>query len=221
MNFVRRSGDGSSNVLAILLAGLVLSLVTNTSAFAGFRDAFEQYNAQNYAAARREADPDPERGNPAAQWLLGTSFLLGHDVDEDPMRARGWFEKSAVSNYPPSQAVLGRMFEEGIGGEQDPHAAHNLYYQSAQQGYADAAYLLGRQFYYGRGIEKNDNAALKWLTIAADDGNADARFLGSKILLTNEIFKANPKQAGTYNPDKGSTGSARRPQPAWPMQKCG
>ena len=155
----------------VTVASLLLIMVTPASA--GFSDAFEKYNAKQYADALAVVEPDANSGNPAAQWLLATMYLLGKGLDADPVVARGWFEKSASSNYPPSQAVLGRMYEEGIGGEQDPSEANILCRLSAEQGYADAAHLLGRQFYYGRGTAKNGPAALKWLTITTKSKPAE------------------------------------------------
>lgn len=131
-------------------ATIIFALMAVGPASAGFSEAFDQYLSKDYEAARLAARDDAERGNPAAQWLLGTMYLLGQGVAEDPAQARVWLEKSASANYPPAQAVLGRMFEEGIGGGQDSAEAHILYRLSAEQGYADAAYLLGRQFYFAK-----------------------------------------------------------------------
>ncbi len=141
-------GNGSLRASALraitTLFAIAILAGASDSGHASFATAFERYNAKDSEAARIEAEPDAERGNPAAQWLLGTIYLLGQGIDAEPETARRWFEKSAESNYPPSQAVLGRMFEEEIGGRQDAAEAHTLYRLSAEQGYADAAYLLGR-----------------------------------------------------------------------------
>jgi len=130
----RRHDAGLLRAVDLVFATLILLIVAAGSASAGFSDAFEKYIARDYTAARAAAEPDAQRGNPAAQWLLGTMYLLGEGVDEDPELARDWFEKSASSNYPPSQALLGRMFEEGIGGGQDASYSHTLRRLSAGQG---------------------------------------------------------------------------------------
>lgn len=79
-----------------------LTLLAAAPTSAGFSEAFNNYLSKDYEAARSAAWPDAECGNPAAQWLLGTMYLLGQGVAEDPARARAWFEKSASANYPPA-----------------------------------------------------------------------------------------------------------------------
>lgn len=139
--------SGTARFAALAAVALTVSLATALPAKAGFTEAFNHYVGLNYVAARAEAEPAAARGNPAAQWLMGTMYLFGKGAKENTRTARDWFEKSAKAGYPPAQAILGRMYEEGIAGNQDAAEAHLLYRFAAEQGCADAAYLLGRQYY--------------------------------------------------------------------------
>tara|TARA_A100001037_G_C15149755_1_gene638421 strand:+ start:3052 stop:3378 length:327 start_codon:yes stop_codon:yes gene_type:complete len=95
----------------VVAAALLLAAGPAT---ANFSKAFDLYNAGKFEKARNLAQPDAHRGNPAAQWLVGTMYLLGEGIEANPVAARVWLAKSAASNYPPAQAVLGLMYEQGI-----------------------------------------------------------------------------------------------------------
>lgn len=52
-------------------------LLLASPAAADFGEAFDLYVAEDFGTARRLIEPDADRGHPAAQWLLGTMYLLG------------------------------------------------------------------------------------------------------------------------------------------------
>jgi TPR repeat protein len=91
--------------LAAPFAAALFCMLAAVPVHAGFSEALESYVANNFSRAFVEAETAAERGNPAAQWLLGTMYLLGQGTDENPATARQWFARAAAENYPPAQAV--------------------------------------------------------------------------------------------------------------------
>ncbi|HEX7466637.1 MAG TPA: hypothetical protein VF309_08345, partial [Usitatibacter sp.] len=88
----------------------------------------------NAAGALRAA----ERGSPAHQVSVGSSYLSGIDWDGNPIpvdleRAKHWLEEAARTGLPSALYLLGTMFEEGLGMTPNIERAMRLYEKGADR----------------------------------------------------------------------------------------
>ena len=94
-------------------------------------DAMQPMNA---AGSLRAA----ERGSPAHQASVASSYLSGIDWDGNPIpvdleRAKHWLEEAARTGLPSALYLLGTMFEEGLGMAPNIERAMRLYEKGADQ----------------------------------------------------------------------------------------
>jgi TPR repeat protein len=116
-----------------------------------------------------------ERGDPVAQFTLGSCYANGRGVPRNYQEAVRWYYFSARQGYAPAQNRLGSCFHRGLGTPQDLKAAVIWYRNAANQGYAPAQDNLGTCYFYGQGVARNFAEAGKWYRLAADQGNPAAK----------------------------------------------
>lgn len=138
-----------------------------------------------------------EKGNPIAQYNLGTLYYLGLSIDQNYQKAHRWLDKSAAQNNPLAQGLLGIMYFKGQGVAQDYQQAYTLLQQSAEQGYAVAQTLLAGMYYTGQGVPKNYQEACKWAILAAGSHEKNAEALLTKLRqeMTSKQIDAAQKEA--------------------------
>jgi TPR repeat protein len=118
-----------------------------------------------------------EKGEPAAQFLLGRAYFFSTDgLSKDETAAAVWFRKAADQGQVNSQTFLGWMYEEGRGGLAKDAAQAALWYRkAADQGEANAMRNLGLMSLDGRGgLAKDDAQAVNWFRKAAEKGDESA-----------------------------------------------
>jgi hypothetical protein len=84
-----------------------------------------------------------ERGDPAAQCLLGEMYATGNGLLQDYAEALSWFRKAAAQHYAPAQFALGLMYRHGRGTREDMIEAARWYQRAPEQGHAEAQVNLG------------------------------------------------------------------------------
>ena len=72
------------------------------------------YKRKDYKSVYRIASTYAKRGDPAAEFVLGELFLLGHGQKKNPKTALNWFKKSADKGHPGSQFRLASLYTSGI-----------------------------------------------------------------------------------------------------------
>jgi TPR repeat protein len=163
--------------LALLL--LVLGFVAPTRAEPSnaFADAMRRHD---YAKALTLLRPDADRGDPAAQTVLGEMYEGGKGLPKNEVEAAKWYRRAAEQGYALAQALLGIMYEDGKGGlPKNDVEAVKWYRRAAEQGYARAQTHLGIMYENGTGLTKNEAEAAKWYRRAAEQGDTFAQgFLG-------------------------------------------
>ena len=76
-----------------------------------------------YLSILAECLAEAEKGNPIAQFVLGTRYEQGECVDQDFPQAARWYRKAADQGDRDAQYRLGLMYLHGKGLEKDPLSA--------------------------------------------------------------------------------------------------
>ena len=117
-----------------------------------------------------------EQGGAEAQYELGGSYFLGHDVKQDDVEAVRWYRKAAEQGHAAAQQDLGFHYEFGLGIKQDYTEAVKWYRSAAEQNDASAQYALGNCYYRGLGVNKDALESVKWYRKAAEQNDAPAQY---------------------------------------------
>ena len=93
---------------------------------------YEEFKAQQYAAALPKIRPVAEAGNVEAQVMLGNFYQLGFGVVEiDEAAAALWYEKASAQGYGlASNNLAGIRFIEG-----EDKESNRLYQLAHEQGF--------------------------------------------------------------------------------------
>ncbi len=133
------------------------------------------------------------QGDPDAQSLLGTRFLLGDGVPRDDAQAVMWWRKAADQGLANAQSNLGYLYLNGRGVRTDYGEALAWYLKAAQQGNVQALKDLGVMYYKGQGVPQDFIEAHKWYNLAAS--RVSAGFHQAYALGRDEIAqKMTPAQ---------------------------
>ena len=115
-----------------------------------------------------------ERGNPAAQHLLGVMHVQGRGVKQDDARAVQWFDRAALQDDVDAENDLGVMYAQGRGVPQSYGRAEG-WFAAAARAFAPAQFNLGVTFEFGRGVPADPARALSWYLRAAGQGFVPAQ----------------------------------------------
>jgi TPR repeat protein len=159
--------------MRVILAGGLLALVTLSGAAAGqLEDGGAAYDRGDYATAVQLWRPLAERGNAAAQQLLGTMYDQGRGVPQDFAQAVAWFRKAAGAGKSPAALSIGVMYDLGHGVPQDYVQAAKWFRKAADHGNAYAQNFLGLLYEGGQGVPQDYVRAHMWLNLAASSAGA-------------------------------------------------
>ena len=117
-----------------------------------------------------------QRGDAAAEEMLGTMYSMGHGVPQDYNKAFQLCRKSAEQGNVKAQYDVGMMYELGHGVQQDYLEALHWYRQAANGNNADAQCSIGSMYYHGRGVQQDLDKAYSWYRRAAYQGLARAEY---------------------------------------------
>ena len=130
-----------------LLAALVVATALGPPAVAGsLDDGIAAYHEKEYAKAAELWQPLAEKGDPAAQYLLGTLYMAGKGVKQNDATAFMWFQRAANQ-----------------GNDVD---AAKWFQRAANQGMVFAQLNLGLLYAAGNGVPQDNVEAFKWLELA-------------------------------------------------------
>jgi hypothetical protein len=145
--------------------------------------AVTAFDRGDYVTVLSFVRPAAERGDRAAQHVLGWLYDNGKGVPQDYAEAAHWFQKAADQGHADAQNNLGLLYRNGQGVPQDDAEAAGWYRKAANQGTAQAQHNLGVLYLCGQGVVQDYPKALHWFRKAADQGNALAqRSLGALYL---------------------------------------
>ncbi len=118
-----------------------------------------------------------ERGDAAAQYMLGDAHAKGQGVARDHAKAVEWWRKAAEQGNADAQWSLGVAYDNGWEEVAQDHAkAVALYRMAAEQGNVRAQWSLGYMYREGRGVAQDHARAVEWWRKAADQGDAAAQY---------------------------------------------
>src|SRR5438874_9704312 len=112
----------------VLLAGLAIAQSSQP-----LQDAQTAIGRKNYATALKIIQPLAQRGDPAAQTILGSMYAFGYGVSRSYTDAVNWFRKAAEQGQPSAQSNLGLAYLNGQGVKQDYAEAANWLRKAADQ----------------------------------------------------------------------------------------
>lgn len=108
-------------LLGAAILGLAAPSVAHADALVTARAA---YARADYVAAARLLLPLAQRGNAAAQALLGFMYANGQGVPQGYEVATFWYNRAAQQGDTTAQYLLGLMYDKGFGVPLDEIAAH-------------------------------------------------------------------------------------------------
>ncbi len=153
-----------------------LFLIFSITAKAGFDEGKSAFEKGDYETAKQELKPLADKGNPAAQNIIGRMFDEGKGEDVDYKKAMEWYRKAAEQGYPNSQSNIGLMYFNGLGVEKDYTKAFEWFKKAAEQGFAFAQSIIGSMYLNGEGVEQDNAKAIEWCSKAAEQGLAVAQY---------------------------------------------
>ena len=80
-----------------------------------YEEAEAAYKKGDYKTARRIALSLAERGDPRAQDILSTIYLLGRGVHRDVCESTKWADKAARQNFGRAQYSMAMAYYNGYG----------------------------------------------------------------------------------------------------------
>jgi TPR repeat protein len=169
MNSCRRGIAARNSTTTIRRLGAALALAGAMAAQAlagGLEDGLDAYQQKDYAKAIQLWRPLAEKGDPSAQFRLGTLYLEGKGVAADDVEAAKWFLLAANQGEPTAQYNLGASYAEGTGVKQDDAEAARWFRRAADQGMVYAQLNIGIMYIDGKGVPQDLVEAVKWLDLA-------------------------------------------------------
>lgn len=100
--------------------------------------ALAAYNRDDNVGLIEKTRSLAERGDPEAQYQLGTMYAAGNGTDQDDAKAARWYRRAADHGVANAQYALGLFYSEGRGVLKDTAEALKLYRSAAQLGLVEA-----------------------------------------------------------------------------------
>jgi localization factor PodJL len=151
-------------------------------AAAPVRDAVPSLSDKLPAALRAAA----AKGQPAAEYEVGTRFLDGKSVPQNAEEGVRWLDRAAKSGIAPANFRLGGIYEKGLGVKKNVTLARRYYISAAERGHAKSMHNLAVLYAEGIDGKPDYKTAAEWFRRASEFGIADSQYnLG--ILLARGI----------------------------------
>jgi localization factor PodJL len=166
----------------------------------------ESGDATGVDALRRAAN----LGYAPAQFYLAKLHETGTaGVKKDPVEARRWTERAAMSGDRKAMHNLALYYFEGTGGAKNLTQAAAWFRKAADAGLTDSQYNLARLYEQGYGVAQNPAEAYKWYLIAAAGGDGEARKSAEtlKNQLNPETQTAAQRSAAAFRPQTSNLAS--------------
>jgi uncharacterized protein len=150
-----------------LLSAVLVATAFAPPAIGGpLEDGVAAYQAKAYSKAAEFWRPLAEKGDSAAQYLLGSLYLDGKGVEQDDATAFMWFQRAANQGDARAQYNLGASYAEGAGVQKSEVDAAKWFQRAADQGMVFAQLNLGLLYAAGNGVPQDNVEAFKWLDLA-------------------------------------------------------
>lgn len=145
------------------------------------RKALLAYNSGDFATALRIYRPLAERGQTAAEYILGLMYANGQRVPQDYAEAMKWHRKAAEHGEAKAQFSVGLMYFKGLGTQKNLAEAFKWYSRAAKQGDPTAQFNLGAMYANGEIVKRDPVTALMFYTVAAIQGIRGAKLAKAQL----------------------------------------
>lgn len=122
-----------------------------------------------------------ERGDPTAQYLLGSLYEHGQGMPQSHQEAVKWFRKAAEQGNVDAQFSLALAYMFGQGTPQSYEDAVVWFRKAAEQGNPAAQFNLGIVYASGTGVPQSNEESLKWFQKAAAQDFTPAKEILSRL----------------------------------------
>jgi localization factor PodJL len=116
-----------------------------------------------------------EKGQPVAQYRLGTLYGRGLGVAANPAKAAHWYELSANQGNRKAMHNLALSYVSGTNGKIDMAEAARWFAKAAALGLSDSQFNLAILYERGDGVPQSLLDAYKWYSIAAAAGDSESK----------------------------------------------
>jgi TPR repeat protein len=124
----------------------------------------------------RATQAKAERGDAAAQNILGDLCARGQGVPQDYAQAAKLYRQAADQGFAVAQCNLAALYAAGAGVKSDPAESVRWYRKAADQGSADAQYNLAQMLSMGIGAKRDIREAIGLYRLAAEQGDGLSQF---------------------------------------------
>ena len=125
----------------------------------------------NLSDAARFLTQAADKGQPVAQYRLGTMYERGQGVPADSVKAAQWYEKSANQGNRKAMHNLAVSYA----GRRNMAEAARWFAKAAALGLSDSQFNLAVLYERGEGVPLSLSDAYKWYSIAAAAGDAESK----------------------------------------------
>ncbi|MCA3245426.1 MAG: sel1 repeat family protein [Azospirillum sp.] len=140
--------------------------------------------------------PHAQRGNPEAQFLVGSiSDTGGGGIDLDPREAARWYRQAAQRDWPAAHWRLAKAYATARGVEGSADRALDHLMRAAELGFTPAILDLAGLLDDGRGVVRDREKAFVWYMRAGDLGNTEARFTVGERLFRGDGVEEDREEA--------------------------
>ena len=116
-----------------------------------------------------------EKGQPVAQFRLGSMYEHAEGVATDLAKAAHWYEMSASQGNRKAMHNLAVFYATGALGRKNMGEAARWFEKAATLGVRDSQFNLAYLYESGDGVPRDLESAYKWYSIAAVDGDKEAK----------------------------------------------
>ena len=138
--------------------------------------AYGAYQRGYYLTALEFALPRAEKGDRAAQTLIGEIYADGLGVAQDKKKAATWYQAASVNGDPLATFALAMMYQTGDGVDKDRQKAADLFQRAADAGNMMARYNLGLLYIEGSYVPPDLVKAAELIGEAAASGIPEAQY---------------------------------------------
>ena len=154
-------------VLGTILAVAALAFLPGPLCAQGsLEEGMAAYRNADYAKAIELWRPLADKGNPDAQYRIGSMYAEGKGIERNDATALMWFRRAAERGNAAAQYNVGASYAAGVGVEKNDAEAAKWFRRAADQGMAFAELNLGLLYASGRGVPQDNVEAMMWLQLS-------------------------------------------------------
>jgi hypothetical protein len=133
-----------------------------------------------------------EKGQPVAQFRLGSMYEHAEGVATDLAKAAHWYEMAANQGNRKAMHNLAVFYATGALGRKNMGEAARWFEKAATLGVRDSQFNLAYLYESGDGVPQDLESAYKWYSIAAADGDKEAK---ARARITQDQLNATGRSA--------------------------